>query len=175
MINLRPHQLSALDSMSASNKGQVIVPTGGGKMVPAKTYKDRKDIGGQRKRAEREQQPTQARGSARLDPRAAQRKAAMERRAAKSSGKTTKIRSQALAKKADALLATKKKQKVDPRYKAQKASGLTAQERKAVTKKGERKLRDLVLSATGKKKESQLKNPITQKEITRRNKKKAQA
>ena len=145
---------------------------GGGKMVPAKTYKDRKDIGGQRKRAEREQQPTQARGSARLDPRAAQRKAAMERRAAKSSGKTTKIRSQALAKKADALLATKKKQKVDPRYKAQKASGLTAQERKAVTKKGERKLRDLVLSATGKKKESQLKNPITQKEITRRNKKK---
>ena len=39
----------------------------------------------------------------------------MERRAAKSSGKTTKIRSQALAKKADALLATKKKQKVDPK------------------------------------------------------------
>ena len=33
----------------------------------AKTYKDRKDIGGQRKRAEREQQPTQARGSATLD------------------------------------------------------------------------------------------------------------
>ena len=148
---------------------------GGGKMVPPKTYKDRKDIGGQRKRAEREQQPTQARGSARLDPRAAQRKAAMERRAAKASGGTTKLRSQALSKKADSLLATKKKQKVDPRYKPQKASGLTAQERKAVTKKGERKLRDLVLSATGKKKESQLKNPITQKEITRRNKKKAQA
>ena len=148
---------------------------GGGKMVPAKTYKDRKDIGGQRKRAEREQQPTQARGSARLDPRAAQRKAAMERRAAKARGGTTKLRSQALSKKADSLLATKKKQKVDPRYKPQKASGLTAQERKAVTKKGERKLRDLVLSATGKKKESQLKNPITQKEITRRNKKKAQA
>ena len=99
----------------------------------------------------------------------------MERRAAKASGGTTKLRSQALSKKADSLLATKKKQKVDPRYKSQKASGLTAQERKAVTKKGERKLRDLVLSATGKKKESQLKNPITQKEITRRNKKKAQA
>ena len=33
MINLRPHQLSALDSMSASNKGQVIVPTGGGKTI----------------------------------------------------------------------------------------------------------------------------------------------
>ena len=33
MINLRPHQLSALDAMSASNKGQVIVPTGGGKTI----------------------------------------------------------------------------------------------------------------------------------------------
>ena len=37
---------------------------GGGKMVPAKDYKPRKDIGSQRQRSEREQQPTQARGSA---------------------------------------------------------------------------------------------------------------
>ena len=37
---------------------------GGGKMVPAKTYKDRKDIGTQRKTSDRQQQPTQARGSA---------------------------------------------------------------------------------------------------------------
>ena len=33
---------------------------GGGKMVPAKTYKDRKDIGTQRKTSDRQQQPTQA-------------------------------------------------------------------------------------------------------------------
>ena len=42
---------------------------GGGKMVPAKTYKDRKDIGTQRKTSDRQQQPTQARGSAALSPR----------------------------------------------------------------------------------------------------------
>ena len=54
---------------------------GGGKMAPAKTYKDRKDIGQsnvKRSPAGREQQPTQERGSARLDPREAQRKAARE-------------------------------------------------------------------------------------------------
>ena len=36
---------------------------GGGKTAPV-TYKDRKDIGTQKKRETREQQPTQARGSA---------------------------------------------------------------------------------------------------------------
>jgi len=39
-------------------------------------------------------------------------------------------------------------------------------------KKGEKKLRDLRLQATGKSKESELKHPVTQKEITRRNKQK---
>ena len=33
MIELRPHQLSALDAMSASDRGQIIVPTGGGKTI----------------------------------------------------------------------------------------------------------------------------------------------
>ena len=108
---------------------------GGGKMVPAKTYKDRKDIGSQRKRAEREQQPTQARGSARLDPREAQRKAARERRAAKAGAKP---------KTADELLAKKAKAKVDPRYKPAKASGMTRAERMSVTRKGETKLRNIM-------------------------------
>ena len=31
LITLRPHQQRALDAMSRSNKGQIIVPTGGGK------------------------------------------------------------------------------------------------------------------------------------------------
>ena len=61
---------------------------GGGKMVPAKDYKARKDIGQQRKAETRVQQPTKERGSAKLDPRAAQRKAAMERRAKKAGAKT---------------------------------------------------------------------------------------
>ena len=107
---------------------------GGGKMVPAKTYKDRKDIGGQRKRAEREQQPTQARGSARLDPRAAQRKAAMERRARKGGAKTPT---------ASQLLTKKTKSKVSPDYKPQKASGLTRDERRKVNRAGRRLVKDM--------------------------------
>ena len=39
-------------------------------------------------------------------------------------------------------------------------------------KKGEGYLRDLRLKVTGKSKESELKHPVTQKEITRRNKEK---
>ena len=33
MIELRPHQLEALDAMNDSDKGQIIVPTGGGKTM----------------------------------------------------------------------------------------------------------------------------------------------
>ena len=65
---------------------------------------------------------------------------------------------------------TKKTTKVDPKYKPQKTSGLTTPERKALYKKGEKKLRDLTLAATGKKKESELKHPITAKEVARRKK-----
>ena len=111
---------------------------GGGKMAPAKTYKDRKDIGKpnvKRSPAGREQQPTQERGSARLDPREAQRKAARERRAAKAGAKP---------KTADELLAKKAKAKVDPRYKPAKASGMTRAERMKVTRKGETKLRNIM-------------------------------
>ena len=111
---------------------------GGGKMVPAKTYKDRKDIvqsNVKRSPAGREQQPTQERGSARLDPREAQRKAARERRAAKAGVKT---------KTADELLAKKAKAKVDPNYKPAKASGMTRAERMKVTRKGETKLRNIM-------------------------------
>ena len=67
---------------------------GGGKMVPAAKYKDRKDIGQQRQRSEREQQPTQDRGSARekqLAAAKAERKRAAQARAAanKSDGPKT--------------------------------------------------------------------------------------
>ena len=63
---------------------------GGGKMVPAAPYKDRKDIGTQRQKSTREQQPTQARGSAADAQKAAakeeRRKAALARAAARKSG-----------------------------------------------------------------------------------------
>ena len=110
----------------------------GGKMSPAKTYKDRKDIGQsnvKRSPAGREQQPTKERGSARLDPRAAQRKAAMERRAAKAGAKP---------KTADELLAKKAKAKVDPNYKPAKATGMTRAERMKIARKGETKLRNIM-------------------------------
>ena len=135
---------------------------GGGKTAPAADYKPRKDIGTNKPRSRHQQQPEKARGCAALSPREAQRKAAMERRAAKSGAKT---------KTADELLSTKKKT-VDPKYKQVKASGMTQKERDTLRKKGERKLRDLRLQATGKTKESELKYPVTTKEVNRRNKKK---
>jgi len=85
----------------------------------------------------------------------------MERRAAKSGAKT---------KTAAELLAKKAKKTVDPKYKPQKASGMTQSEREALTKRGEKKLRDIRLQTTGKTKESELKYPITKKEIARRRK-----
>ncbi len=136
---------------------------GGGKSEPAKTYKARKDIGTQRPRSTREQQPTQSRGTAALSAKEAQKKAYLERKAKEKGAKT---------KSASELLAKKPKAKVDPKYKPQKASGLTHLERLNLVKKGEKKLRDLRLQATGKTKESELKYPVTGKEVTRRNKQK---
>ena len=110
---------------------------GGGKTEPAKTYKDRKDIGQtnkQRSKSGREQQPTQERGSAALTPREQQRKARAERMAAKSGAKP---------KTADELLAKKAKKTVDPNYKPQKASCMNRAERMKVTRKGETKLRNI--------------------------------
>ena len=114
---------------------------GGGKMVPAKTYKSRKDIGTQRKTSDRQQQPTQARGSASLSPREQQRKAARERMAARSGA--TKVKPKDLKKSADKLLATKKKKTVDPKYKPQKASGYTRDERNRLKRAARRVIKDV--------------------------------
>ena len=108
---------------------------GGGKMVPAKDYKARKDIGQQRKAETRVQQPTKERGSAKLDPRAAQKKAAMERRARKAGAKTPT---------ASQLLTKKTKPKVDPNYKPQKASGYTRDERRKIKRAGKKVVQDLI-------------------------------
>ena len=109
---------------------------GGGKMVPAKDYKPRKDIGQQRKRSEREQQPTQERGSAREKQLAAakaeRKRAAQARAAARKSGgtaSTTKTTSKDAEKQATKLLAKKTAKKVNPNYKPQPASGKSREER----------------------------------------------
>jgi len=133
---------------------------GGGKTAPAKDYKDRKDIGVQKSKSTLEQQPEKERGSAALSAKAAQKKAYLERKA-KERGEKTQTRTQLL---------TKKTKTVDSKYKPVKASGLTTKERKALMKKGEKNLRDLRLQATGKTKESELKHPVTAKEIARRKK-----
>ena len=123
---------------------------GGGKMVPAKTYKARKDIGTQRKTSDRQQQPTQARGSAR-EKQLAAAKAERKRAAQARAGKVTKLPSQAtskpkpkaLKKSADKLLATKKKKTVDPNYKPQKASGYTRDERHRLRNAARRVMKDI--------------------------------
>ena len=136
---------------------------GGGKTEPAKTYKTRKDAGvsnPKRSPAGRQQQPTRERGSSALSAKEAQRKAYLERKKRESatkdeaSGKDKRID---LKKSADKLLTKKAPKKVDPKYKPAKASGYTRSERKALYRKGERKLRDLVLQSTGKKSEKELK------------------
>ena len=139
---------------------------GGGKTAPAKPYKPRKDIGQDRpeqRASARQQQPEKERGTAGLSPKAAQKKAWKERKAREAGAKT---------KTADQLLSKKTTKKADPKYKPQKVSGHTPSDRKAITRKGERKLRNLRLKNLGKETESELKHPITQKEITRRNRKK---
>ena len=109
---------------------------GGGKMVPAKSYKDRSDIGSQKKRSEREQQPTQSRGSAadaqKAAAKAERKKAAQARIAARKSGgevKKTTTSSKDAEKKASELLKKKTTKAVNPNYKPQKASGKTRAER----------------------------------------------
>ena len=106
---------------------------GGGKTAPVKDYKPRKDIGTNKPRSRTQQQPTKERGSAALSPREAQKKAAMERRAAKSGAKT---------KTADELL-SKKKKTVSPKYKPVKATGYTTAERQKITRAGQRLVKDI--------------------------------
>jgi len=113
---------------------------GGGKTAPAKDYKPRKDIGTQKPRSDREQQPTQKRGSASLTPREQQKKARAERLAAKSGGKSNK---KDLEKKATELLKKRVKAKVDPNYKPQKASGYTNKERRQIRRQGSKLARHL--------------------------------
>ena len=120
---------------------------GGGKTAPAKTYKTRKDAGvanPKRSPAGRSQQPTQERGSAALSAKEAQKKAYLERKKrsavkGEASGKDKKID---LKKSADKLL-SKKKKTVDPKYKAQKASGYTAAERQKIIRSGRRLVKDI--------------------------------
>ena len=106
---------------------------GGGKTAPAKSYKDRKDIGTNKPRSKVEQQPQKERGSAALSAKDAQKKAYLERKR-REKGEKTPTRTQLL---------TKKTKTVDPKYKSQKATVYTAPERQKITRAGERLVRDI--------------------------------
>ena len=112
---------------------------GGGKTAPV-AYKDRKDVGTQKKRDTREQQPTKERGSAsdaqKSAAKAERKRAAQARIAARKSGGDVKkdtTSSRDKEKTASKLLSTTKEKKpVSPSYKPAKASGKTRAERDKV-------------------------------------------
>ena len=148
---------------------------GGGKTVPAKDYKARKDIGKQRQASTRVQQPEKARGSAALSPREAQRKAALERRKSKSGGSKKD-----LEKAASKMLSKKTTKAVDPKYKVVRGKpgatptkkAYSRAERQKIIRKGERELIKTRLQNLGKEKESDLKNPISTTQKSKDRKKK---
>ena len=116
---------------------------GGGKMAPVGSYKDRKDIGSTKARSEREQQPTQERGSAALSAREQQRKAYLERKARERGGARTPITAKSKEKAASELLKKKTTKAVSPNYKPAKASGKTRAERDKIRGEGERYLKSV--------------------------------
>ena len=125
--------------LSKGNAKARVKAVGGGKTVPSKSYKDRKDIGTNKPKSRTQQQPTKERGSAKLSPREQQKKAREERLAAKSGGKSKKE----LTKAADKLLSKKSAKKVDPNYKPAKASGYTRIERQKIARAAKRLTRDM--------------------------------
>ena len=133
------------DRKKSSAEKKRVKAGGGGKTAPAKSYKPRKDIGTQRPKSRKEQQPTRERGSANLSAKESQRKAYLERKRKSApkdevSGKDKKID---LKREADKLLTKKTTKAVSPKYKPQKASGYTANERRKIKRAGNRLLRDI--------------------------------
>ena len=106
---------------------------GGGKTAPAKSYKDRKDIGTNKPRSKVEQQPTQQRGTAGVKGKEAQKKAYLERKR-REKGEKTPTRTQLL---------TKKTKSVSSKYKPVKATGYTAADRQKITRAGRRLVKDI--------------------------------
>ena len=126
---------------------------GGGKMVPAKDYKPRKDIGQQRQASDKTQQPTKERGSVEVKQsyadkaKAERKKAAQARIAARKSGGEVKkdtTSTKDKEKTASKLLTKKTTKTTSPDYKPAKASGMTRAERMKQQRKGETMLRGIM-------------------------------
>ena len=116
---------------------------GGGKMVPAKSYKDRKDIGTQRQASTREQQPTQARGSAadaqKAAAKAERKKAALARIAARKGGKPAPGKKQHQLPHNFSL----KRRKQQCPLQTPEGPGYTRDERRKLKRAGDRLVRDI--------------------------------
>jgi len=120
---------------------------GGGKFVPAKDYKPRKDIGQQRQTSTRVQQPEKERGSAEVkqsyaDKVKAERRAAAQARIAAKKGKAPAPEKKKTPT-ASELLAKKKKKEVSPTYKPQPHSGYSRAEKQRMKRSGDRLIRDI--------------------------------
>ncbi len=126
---------------------------GGGRTVPAASYKDRKNIGATKARSDVEQQPTRARDDKQVKQsyadkvKAERKKAAQARIAAKRGGgeaTTEKPKAKEVEKKATQLLKKKTTKAVAPGYKPTPASGMTRAERDKKRGEGERMLKGIM-------------------------------
>lgn len=124
---------------------------GGGKMVPAKPYKDRKDIGQQRGSQAPELKAGTAgtQGSAKMSARELQKKAYLERKAREKGGGSAKAPSKKEMSDTAKKVAAKPKKEVSPKYTPQKASGYSRDERRKLKRAGDRLIKDI---RSGKKK-----------------------
>jgi hypothetical protein len=113
---------------------------GGGKMEPAKSPARRKDAGQQKPKSQTQQQPTQARGSAALSPKEAQRKAYLERKAREKGGTSSgsskdkeKAATKLLTKKSTTV--KKEPSRTNRKWKHESGGGMTRQERDSARNK----------------------------------------
>ena len=118
---------------------------GGGKTVPAKSYKARKDIGQQRGSQGPELKAGTAgtKGSAKMSAKELQRKAYLERRAREKGGGSASKPSEKEISDTNKKVKQKPKQEVSSKYKPQKASGYSRDERRKLKRAGDRLIKDI--------------------------------
>ena len=118
---------------------------GGGKTEVIKPYKKRSDQGQQRGSQGPELKAGTAgtKGSAKMSAKELQRKAYLERRARQQGGGSAKTPSKKEMSDTSKKMTQKPKTEVSPKYKPQKASGLTRTERQKLQRTGDRIIRDI--------------------------------
>ena len=118
---------------------------GGGKTVPAKSYKARKDIGQQRGSQTPELKAGTAgtKGSGKMSAKELQKKAYLERKAREKGGGSAKTPSKKEMSDTSKKMTQKPKTEVSPKYTPQKASGYSRDERRKLKRAGNRLIKDI--------------------------------